>query len=112
MSSVSLTDPAELKAQAQSAAQASLGHVLTSEQLGQFVDQFHAAQTDAQHKAGSIYDGMSAGAEANQFAQSSDPQDFANHQAQGYMDTFMNMFLPSGSNRGGVAPVTPVAGGA
>lgn len=110
VSSVSLTDPAELMAQAQTAAQAALGHTMTQEQLNTFVSNFHTAQTNAQHKAGSIYDGMSAPAEANQFAQQSDPQGFTNHQAQGYMDSFMNMFLPSGSQRGNVQPVTPVAG--
>jgi hypothetical protein len=110
MSSVSLTDPAELMAQAQSAASASLGHVLTHDELSRFVDNFHAAQTAAQHKAGSIYDGMSAGAEANQFAQQSDPQGFANHQAQGYMDSFVNMFLSGNEARGNVAPVTPITG--
>jgi hypothetical protein len=110
MSSVSLTDPAELMQNAQSAAQAALGHTLSTDQLNAFVSQFHSAQTNAQHKAGSIYDGMSAPAEANQFAQQSDEQGFTNHQAQGYMDTFVNMFLSGNEARGNVAPVTPVAG--
>ena len=106
MSTVSLTDPAELIAQAQQAAQAALGHALTKDQLNRFVDNFHSAQTAAQHKAGSIYDGMSAPAEADQFVQQNNAQEFSNHQAQGYMDAFMNMFLPSGSQRGNVQPVT------
>lgn len=106
---VNLTDPTEIRAAAQQAAQASLGHTFTPKQLDAFVNQFHAAQTAAQTSTDASVTTPDLSSEALAEAQSGpNAQEFANHQAQGYMDTFIDMFAPSGSQSGGVRPVTPV----
>lgn len=108
-STISLADPNAIRETAQQAAQAALGHVLKPGQLDAFVNQFHAAQASYQTQAGGEAVSPDLTADANALVQQGDnAQEFSNHQALGYMDTFMNMFLPSGSQRGGVQPVTPV----
>lgn len=109
---INLTDPAQIRSAAQQAAQEALGHVFTNSELDSFVNSFQAQQTAAQQVSGGQDSTMpDLTAEAMQEAQTgANAQEFSNHQALGYMDTFLNMFLPSGSNRGGVNPVTPVTG--
>lgn len=108
---ISLTDPAQIREAAQQAAQSALGHVLTGSQLDNFVNQFHAAQTSAESATSGSASMPDLSAQADLYAQTGDnAQEFANHQAQGYVDTFLNMFLTGQSQRGGVQPVTPVSG--
>jgi hypothetical protein len=110
---ISLTDPAQIQQAAQSAAVAALGHALNKGQLNQFVSQFQSAQTNYQQTpSGGTGTPPDLSAESQAFTQQGDnSQEFSNHQAQGYMDAFMNMFLPAGSQRGNVQPVTPVGAG-
>ena len=96
-STPALTDPDTLKLAAQKAAQAALGRNLSAGELSNFVDQFHAEQTSAFQSAlkgqGANVDKSDARASAINFVTSSNSQEFGQHQAQGYTDAFLNMFL-------------------
>lgn len=97
------TDPAQIQVAAQHAAVASLGHALNADQLNTFVQSFHAAEAgaqDAQQAGGGgseVSPDLSSDAAA--FAQQgSNAQEFSNHQAQGYLDSFLSMFNLAGAH--------------
>jgi hypothetical protein len=105
-----LTDPASLRASAMTAAQAALGVGMSDDQLNKFVAQFQGAEAAAQNIANQPAGGGTVirpdqVADANAFAQKSDPQGYSNHQAQGYMNALMNLFLPSQDARSNIQPV-------
>lgn len=107
-----LDDPIALRDAAQKAAQQALGQGLSPDQLNAFVAHFQAAQTAAEQ---ANYNGKGTVttpdpvAEAMQFAQQSNPQEYKQNQRQSFMDTLVNMFAPSGSQRPTMTP-TPAAG--
>jgi len=96
-----LADPAKLELTVQKAAQAALGHNLSPDELNKFVGQFHQEQmtsyTDSLHGQGTTVDANDPRAQAIQFVTGNNKQEFGQHQAQGYTDSFLNMFLPSAS---------------
>lgn len=112
---VQLTDPVALKQAATQAAQQALGRNLTDAQLNAFVDSFHAQQTQSQQTSqlaaesntNSVTTTPDASAQATQFAEQQNPDEFAKYQTSAYTNIFANMFLPSGSS---AANITPVAG--
>lgn len=107
-----VSDPEEIRSAAQSAAQAALGQGLSDDQLSAFVAQFQAAQTTAQQAGpGATSTSPDLGAEAMQFAQSSDPGAYKQNQRQVFLNALVNMAAPSGSQRPDMTPV-PSAGGA
>lgn len=109
---VQLSDPNQIKAAAQSAALAALGHGLTPDQLDKFVSQFQGQQSSDQLTTAPSATTPDLSAEAMTYAQSSDPVDFSNHNAQGYANALMNMLLPSSAvNRPSITPVASVTGG-
>ncbi len=109
---VQLQDPASLRQAAEQAAQASLGHGLSEDELSQFVSEFQTRQTNAQMAAQTATGTSPVSvtqpdmiAEANAFGQQENPQGYANHQAQAYTNAFLNIFLSPGSQRGNIQPV-------
>lgn len=103
-----LDDPALLRSTVMSAAQAALGRGLSSAQLDKFVAQFQGAQASYQQSANSTIVRPDAVAQAGVFAQQAAPQQYANHQAQGYMNALLNVFLPSADSRANITPVASV----
>jgi hypothetical protein len=96
-STPTLADPDTLKLAAQKAAQAALGRNLSAGELSNFVDQFHAEQTSAYQSAlkgqGTNVDKTDPRGSAIRFVASTNSQEFGQHQAEGYTDAFLNMFL-------------------
>jgi hypothetical protein len=96
-STPTLADPDTLKLAAQKAAQAALGRNLSAGELSNFVDQFHAEQTSAYQSAlkgqGTNVDKTDPRGSAIKFVASTNSQEFGQHQAEGYADSFLNMFL-------------------
>lgn len=106
-----LTDPNALRQTVQQAAQAALGRGLSDAELSKFVDAFHQSETSAQQTAqgsGGTVTPPDQQSDALAYAEQSDPQQYANHQAQGYFNAFMNLFLPSGSSRANIQPVASI----
>jgi hypothetical protein len=103
-----LDDPEALKSAAMTAAQAALGSGLSEDQLNKFVAQFQGAQASYQQSTNSTVVQPDATSDAMAFAQKSDPQGYANHQATGYMSALMNLFLPSQDARPTITPVASV----
>jgi hypothetical protein len=103
-----LDDPEALKSAAMTAAQAALGSGLSEDQLNKFVAQFQGAQASYQQSTDSTVVQPDATSDAMAFAQKSDPQGYANHQATGYMSALMNLFLPSQDARPTITPVASV----
>lgn len=99
---VNLADPAALRSAAQQAAQAALGHGLTDDQLGAFVTQFQASQATAQTSTGAQVTTPDVSSQAMQFAQASDPTGASGHNADSYVNSFLNLFLPSTSGRANI----------
>jgi len=94
-----LTDPAALRQTVEQSAQAALGHGLSEDQLSAFVSHFQGLQTAAQTSTGGQVTNPDASAEAMKFAQDSNPTEAAGHNAEGYVNSFLNLFLPSTSGR-------------
>jgi hypothetical protein len=103
---ISLTDPNALRQSAEQAAQAALGHGFSDDQLQRFVSEFQSRQSAAQTQQGGSVEVPDQSADANAFAQQSDEQGYSNHQAEAYTNAFLNMFLPNGSARPNIAPVS------
>lgn len=107
---ITLTDPTAIRAAAQQAAQDALGAGLSESQLNHFVAQFQAAQTKAQTQVGGSVSSPDLSADAMAYAQKSNPEGYKQNQRQAFLDTLVNMFAPSGSQRPNMTP-TPSVGG-
>lgn len=111
--SVPLTDPSYLQVAAQQAAQSALGRDLNPEQLAQFVDSFHQKQIeayDAARAGGTTYARPDPSTAALAFVTDHNKGEVATHNAQGYTDAFLNLFL-GGASAAPNSPVNPVASG-
>lgn len=103
---IQVTDSAAIRSAAMQAFQAATGRGASKAQLDKFVAQFQAAQTSAQTAAGgSTVSAPDLSSDAMQFAQQEDPQAYAQNQRQAYLNTLVNMFAPSGSERPNMTPV-------
>jgi len=102
---INLTDPAEIKAAAQSAFQEALGKGADEKLLDSFVKKFQSAQTNAQLVSGGGTSSMpDLSSEAMAYAQKSDPQGFHDNQRTAFLDQLVNLL-------GGQRPnQTPVPG--
>jgi len=107
---VNLTDPAAIRSAAQAAAQQALGQGLSEDQLNAFVQQFQAAQQSDQSSLNPTTTTPDLSSQALAFAEQQSPGEYKDHQIQGYMNTLLNMFLPSESQRANVQPVASVGG--
>jgi hypothetical protein len=105
---VNLDDPEALRQAAMSAAQAALGHGLSEDQMNKFVAEFQGRQAQSQLSKAASVATPDASSAATAFAQGADPQGYANHQSQGYMNSLLNMFLPSADSRPTITPVASV----
>lgn len=105
-----VTDPSQIRSAAQAAFQAATGKGATDAQLNAFVAQFQSQQTSAQTAVSGTVSSPDLSAEAMQYAQGADPQQFADHQRESYISTLVNMFAPSQSQRPNSQPVSPVGG--
>lgn len=105
-----LADPETLALYAQKAAQAALGHNLTTAQVNSFVSSFHEQQTlEAAGKTnGDTVNAADPRAEAINFVTQSDPQGFQQQQVKGYTDAFLDMFT-SGQSQAPNINVDPTA---
>jgi hypothetical protein len=92
-----LTDPDQLTFYAQKAAQAALGRNLSQPELTQFIDQFHQQQIDSFNQSysgtGNPIDKTDARSSASAFVSQDFKPEMQKHQATGYADAFLNMFL-------------------
>lgn len=114
---VSLTDPSTIRASAISAFQAATGMNPTEAQLSAFVTSFQDQQRQAQltaetaqHGQVTEYTAPSLGGQAMEYAQQTDPSQYRQFQKQNYVNSLLDMFLPSESQRTAVSP-TPSVGG-
>lgn len=102
-----VSDPAQIRAQAEQAFQAAIGRGATKSELSKFVAEFQAAQTSAERTAfdnkGTVTSPDLA-AQANQFAQQSDPGQYHQHQATAYTNALVNLLMGS-TARPNIAPV-------
>lgn len=102
---VSLTDPAQLAMYAQRAARASLGRELTPDQLNQFIDSFHGEeqqnQTAAMTGAPKV-NASDARSESIQYVENQFGTEMEQHQAKGYMNALLNLFLPGADQRANI----------
>ena len=92
-----LTDPAQLRMYAQSAAEQSLGHLLTEDQLNNFVNEFQTQQANSylqsMNHQGLYVDKSNPTGAAAAFVQQADPTGFAEHKVTGYADALLNDLL-------------------
>lgn len=95
-------DPARIRGAAQQAAQQALGQGLTAKQLDDFVNQFTAQQTSSGTDAYTSNIGLPDKAMA--FVQQENPGAYKQNQQQAFIDTLVNMFAPSGSQRPNMTP--------
>lgn len=102
-----VTDPASIRAAAQSAATAALGQGLSESQLSQFVTQFQAAQTGAETQTSGTVSAPDLSSQAMQFAQSQEPGAYQANERQSYEDALVNLL--SGPGATGRPSMTPVA---
>jgi hypothetical protein len=96
----SLTDPSALRLQVQQAAQSALGRNLSESEVNRFVDEFHNLETqqfDTAIAGNKAYTNPNPSTAAESFVGSNNTQEAQQHNATGYMDALMNMFLPSSS---------------
>jgi hypothetical protein len=98
------TDPATIRAAAEQAFQTATGKGPSKKQLHKFVKLFQNAQLSAEKQVGGNASAPDLSSDAMAYAQSADPQAYANQQANAYMNMLLNMFLPSESQR----PNTPL----
>jgi hypothetical protein len=106
---ISVSDPAAIKAAVQSAAQEALGMGLSDDQLNTFVAKFQSAQTSAQTNTGTVtVPDLSSDAMA--FAQQSDPQGFHQNQRTAYLDQLVNLLGGGLTSRPNQQPVASVGG--
>lgn len=106
---INLTDPTQIRDAAQQAAVQALGQGLSSEQLNKFVAQFQAQQVQSQSDVYTTSTKLPA--EAMAFAQSADPGAYKDNQRQSYINSLVDMFAPSGSQRPSMTPTPSVTGG-
>jgi hypothetical protein len=102
---IAVSDPTEIRAAAQSAAQAALGQGLSEDQLDKFVAQFQASQKTAETATSGTVTSQDLSSDAMQFAQQSNPEEYQQNQRQTFEDTLVNMFAPSESQRPNMTPV-------
>lgn len=107
---IQVTDPTAIKAAAQSAFQAATGKGASEDQLNKFVAQFQAAQSSAQTQVGGTISAPDLSSQAMSYAQTADPGAYKDNQRQSFIDTLVNMFAPSGSQRPNMTPVPSVGG--
>lgn len=103
----SLTDPASLMNYANTAAQRALGHNLSQDQLNAFVAEFHnqEASQSLNQQTGQAYTNLDPSTQAINFAAAQNPDEYKRHEAQGYTNAFLNLFLPTEDS----APNTEIA---
>lgn len=95
---VQLADPTELTRYFNAAVSSSLGRNATPDELNKFISAYHANETvQQQEPAGTPQTAVDPRGQALQAAHTLDPTGFQNHQTTGYMDSFLNMFLPQNS---------------
>lgn len=112
--SIQLTDPNSLKSTLQQWAQQALGRNVSDDEANSFVSQFQSAEGGAQatvqggqvSNAGSLTTTPDATSDAEAFIKSNNATDIAKSNTQGYANTFVNMFLPSGSQMANIQPFT------
>ena len=102
---VNLTDPAAIRAAAQTAAEQALGRGLNEKQLEHFVNQFQQTQQQVATSTSPTVSAPSLSDQAMQFVQENDPHAYAANKRQSYMNALVDMFAPSGSQRPGMTPV-------
>lgn len=102
---INLTDPAEIKAAAQSAFQDALGKGATSDQLDAFVKKFQSAQTSAQLTTSGSMSMPDLSSQSMAYAQKADPQGFKDNQRTSFLDQLVNLL---GGSRPNQAPVPGV----
>lgn len=107
---ISVTDPNSIRQAAIQAAQAALGENISSDQIDKFVQQFQAAQTAAQTQVGGTASAPDLSSDAMSYVQKSDPQAYHDSQRQAFVNSLVNMFAPSASQRPNMTPVPSVGG--
>lgn len=95
-------DPARIRGAAQQAAQQALGQGLTGKQLESFVSSFQAQAASSGTSAYESNIGLPDKAMA--FVQQSNPGEYKANQQQAFIDTLVNMFAPSASQRPNMTP--------
>lgn len=108
---IPVTDPAAIRQAAQAAFQAATGKGASDAQLNAFVAQFQSAQQTAQTTATGAVSAPDLSSQAMEYAQQQDPSAYQGHQRQSFVNTLVNMFAPSGSQRPNMTPVASVGGG-
>ena len=106
----SLTDPTQIKADAQNAAQAALGRGLSPAELNAFVDHFHQEQIQSQRAAYNGVGNVTApdlSSDAMQFVQQNNPKEYKQNQRSNFLDMLANMMAGS-SVRPETSPVPSV----
>lgn len=106
---VQLSDPASLRATAQQAALAALGHGLDDKQLSSFVDQFHAAEMSnyQQRLAGTDVNAVDPSSQAEQFVtQGQFAAQHQQHQVQSLAQLVLNDMLSGSAHEPAPTPST------
>lgn len=106
--STPVTDPASIRAAAQSAFQAATGKGATEAQLNHFVSHFQAAQITAETAMSGTPAAPSLTDQAMSYAQTADPSAYKGNQRQAFTDQLVNMFAPPASQRPNMTPVPTV----
>lgn len=110
-SQVSVTDPNDIRAAAQQAAQDSLGYGLSATQLSSFVQSFQAKQTAAETSTAATVTSPDLTEDAVAYAQQQNPGAYQQHQSDAYQNALLDMMgLPTGSQRPNMTPVAAVTG--
>lgn len=100
----STLDPSVIRMAAQTAAQNALGEGLSEKQLDQFVSQFQSQTAGQDTYTSSLHlPDIAMG-----FVQKNDAGAYKAQQRQSYIDTLVNMFAPSGSQRPNETPVPSI----
>lgn len=99
-----LTDPAALKATLQQAAMQSLDRALSPDELDKFVTSFQSQQQAAQQSTAGTVTNPDASAQALQFVQNNNQDEFQQHNATAYGNSLLNLFLPAGSQLANFTP--------